>query len=224
MWFLQNGLTIQDVLIQILAILVVIFIVLPFHEFLRAFIAYKLGDNTAKYYGQMSMNPLIHFDPLGALSLLIFNFGWAKPVFIDPRSFKNPRRDLTLLTICGPISYLIAAIIGGILLNIIILIGYPITIAYLSWIYRFLYTYIIICVRLAIFNLIPIPPLDGFKILELLIPTKYIAKYYRYHNIIVIAMFILLLIGFFDKPLGFLQSVVYFSILKITQFPFIFFK
>jgi Zn-dependent protease len=224
MWFLQNGLTIQNILIQILAILVVIFAVLPFHEFLRAFIAHKLGDNTAKYSGQTTLNPLVHFEPLGALSLLIFNFGWAKPVFIDPRNFKKPRRDLALIAVCGPVSYIIAAILGGILLNIIILICYPITMVYIGWMYNFLPAYIIICVRLAIFNLIPIPPFDGFKILELLIPTKYIVKYYEYHNIIVIAMFALLLFGLFDKPLGFLQSVVYFSIVKITQFPFMLFK
>ncbi|MDR1628035.1 MAG: site-2 protease family protein [Oscillospiraceae bacterium] len=224
MWFLQSGLTIQNILIQILAILAVIFAVLPFHEFLRAYIAHKLGDNTAKHCGQMTLNPLVHFDPFGALSLLIFNFGWAKPVFIDPGNFKRPRRDLILTTVCGPISYIIAAIFGGIFLNVITLICYPITTAYFSLIYNFLSAYILICVRLAIFNLVPIPPFDGFKILELLIPTKYIIKFRKYHNIIIIVMFVLLLFGFFDKPLGILQSVVYFSVIKITQFPFMIFK
>lgn len=121
MWFLQPNLSFLDVIARIVAVLTIIFLILPLHECAHGWMAYKLGDDTAKRSGRMTLNPLAHFDPIGALSILLFNFGWAKPVPVDPRNFKNPRKDNALTALAGPISNLLAAIAGGLILNFILL-------------------------------------------------------------------------------------------------------
>jgi len=93
MWFLQPGITFEDLIIRMLVTLVVIFVSLPLHEFAHAWTAYKLGDDTAKNLGRLTINPLAHFSTLGAVCLLLFDFGWANPVPIDTRNFKHPKRD-----------------------------------------------------------------------------------------------------------------------------------
>lgn len=222
MWFLQSGLNLQDILMRILAVVTIVFLILPLHEFAHGWVAYKLGDKTAKYCGRLTLNPLAHFDPLGALSILLFSFGWARPVPIDPRNFEKPRRDMAITALAGPVSNLVAAIVGGLLLNFIIIIGMPILGSLIKWIYTFLMYYIMINVSLAVFNFIPIPPLDGFKIIQAFIPDKHLWIYYKYGNIITSAMFLLLLFGFFNKPLAIMQTAVYGAIVSITRIPFIF--
>ena len=91
MWFLQDGMTLQKAIMNILAILITIFVVMPIHEWTHGFVAYKFGDNTAKYSGRLTLNPLAHIDPLGAAAMILFRFGWAKPVPVDARNFKNPK-------------------------------------------------------------------------------------------------------------------------------------
>ena len=209
---------------RILAAIIIIFFILPLHEYAHGWVAYKLGDKTAKYSGRLTLNPLVHFDPLGALSILLFNFGWARPVPIDPRNFENPKRDMALTALAGPVSNLLAAIFGGLILNFIILLGFPIIYLLKRWIYSFLMYYIMINVSLAVFNLIPIPPLDGFKILQAFIPNKYLWTYYKYSNAITFAMFILLFLGFFNFPLSVIQTAVYGAIVSITSLPFMFFS
>lgn len=98
---------------QILATLFVIFCILPLHEFAHAWAASRLGDNTARYNGRYTLNPLVSFDPIGSLFLLLFGFGWAKPVPIDSRYFKKPKRDTALTALAGPLSNLIAGWAGG---------------------------------------------------------------------------------------------------------------
>ena len=117
MWFLQNGMTMDVVLMTILALLVTIFVILPIHEWAHGFIAYKLGDKTAKYSGRLTLNPLKHIDPLGAAWMILFRFGWAKPVPVDARNFKNPKVGLALTALAGPVSNLIIAIISALTLN-----------------------------------------------------------------------------------------------------------
>ena len=114
---LRGQLTPQSAIAQILAVLLIIFIVLPFHEWAHAFVAYKLGDTTVKYRGRLSLNPIEHIDPIGALALLLFGYGWAKPVPIDTSNFKKPKRDMALTAIAGPAANVIAAAVGAFLLN-----------------------------------------------------------------------------------------------------------
>jgi Zn-dependent protease len=135
-----------DFLLLAISLLVAITI----HEFFHAFIADKLGDPTPRSMGRLSLNPFVHLDPLGTLALFFIRFGWGKPVPIDSYNFKNPRRDEILVSLAGPLSNLLFAVICAIILRFI---PSPI----------FLY-FIQINLMLGVFNLLPIPPLDGSKI------------------------------------------------------------
>lgn len=136
---------------------------LSFHEFAHAFVAYKLGDSTAKHQGRLTINPLSHLDPLGGLMVLLVGFGWAKPVPVDVRNLKNPNTDMMKIAVAGPLSNILLAFLGGLAVQ-----------AYASSVFAsafFLFTQINIA--LAIFNLIPLAPLDGSQILSgLLIKHK----------------------------------------------------
>lgn len=220
MWFLQPGITISDVLMRILASLVIILLIMPIHEFSHGFIAYKLGDKTAKHSGRLTLNPLSHFDTLGAISILIFDIGWAKPVPVNARNFKNPRRDMAITALFGPLSNIIAAILGAVILNGITLFM-PQTLGMTTAISKFLSYYTIINISLAAFNFLPIPPLDGYKILECSIPQKYLTKYYQYYPMILIILLGLMLFGFFDIPLLFIRVSIYNVVMKLGSLPFI---
>jgi Zn-dependent protease len=155
--------------LEILIILIPILIFsLCFHEFAHGYIAYKLGDNTAERNGRLTLNPLHHLDPIGSLMILFVGFGWAKPVPVNPSNFKNPRNDMIKVAFAGPASNLILSLIAGSIMrlnNILLLTSNEsILIA--------LYFFIFINISLAIFNLIPIAPLDGSQIFG-----NYISKY-----------------------------------------------
>lgn len=220
MWFLQPGITMLDVLMRIFAALVIIFLILPIHEYSHGFIAYKLGDRTAKYSGRLTINPLSHFDPLGAFSILIFDIGWAKPIPIDSRNFKNPRRDVAITALAGPLSNILAAVIGAFILNATLLLSQTNQTIFVYAFQKFLSYYVIINISIAAFNFLPIPPLDGYKILECLIPNKYIVKYYSYYPLILIMLLGLMLFGFFDIPMMLIRSSIYSLVIKIGSLPF----
>lgn len=219
MWFLQPGITFEDVLMRILAVLIIVFLIFPLHEYAHAFIAYKLGDGTAKATGRMTFNPLAHFDPIGSMLLLFFNFGWAKPVPVNASNFKKPRRDMALVSVAGPLSNVLAALIGGFLLHFVKIFGSG---EASVLIYIFLSYYVVINVDLAVFNLIPIAPLDGFGIIEAFIPQRFLVKYYQHQRVIGMIIVFALLFGFLSGPIGFLQNAVCGFIMNVTSLPFSF--
>ena len=203
-------------LMQIAAVLFIIFCVLPFHEFAHAFVAQKLGDPTAKWNGRVTLNPLASIDPVGAMFILLFGFGWAKPVPVDSRYFKNRKRDTALVALAGPVANLIAAFAGTFLLNLIAVIFKTLP----SFIYVFLYYYIVINISLAAFNLIPIPPLDGSKILEAFLPNRVYYNYYRYQRYLVLGIFLLMFTGILDIPLDLLRNLLYKLVVFLADLPF----
>jgi len=150
----------------------VILFSLTIHEYAHAYIANKLGDDTAKRLGRLTLNPLKHLDPIGTILLLLVHFGWAKPVPVDPRNFKDPKKDMLYVAIAGPISNIITAIISGILLKFIVfdLASAGAFGAYTAPLIQFLVWMIFIGVVLAVFNMLPIPPLDGSRVLYGLLP------------------------------------------------------
>lgn len=193
-----------SVVFQILATLFIIFCILPLHEFAHGWAAGKLGDNTAKYSGRLTMNPLASFDPVGSLFLLLFGFGWAKPVPVDSRYFKNPKRDMALTALAGPVSNFLAAWVGGLIyfgLTIAARIALP------HFLYIFFSAYITINVALAVFNLLPIPPLDGSKILGAFLSNRTLYNYYKYQNVIVMVAFVVLFSGLLNGPIWALENV-----------------
>lgn len=156
------------------------------HEYSHGRAAYSLGDPTAKMAGRLTLNPIPHIDPIGAISLFLFNFGWAKPVPINSGYFQNPRKDNVLVSISGPISNLAAAFVAGLFIRY-----FP-----LPWeLYLKVLVYMILMnVGLGLFNLIPVPPLDGSHILENLLPTRAALRYSelrRYGPLILIGIILL---------------------------------
>lgn len=139
--------------LSLLISLIALVVAITIHEFAHALVADRLGDPTPRLMGRLTLNPLSHLDPIGTLMILLVRFGWGKPVQFDPFNLKNPRRDAALISIAGPISNMLLAI----LLSIIIRFIPPI-------IGQFFLPIIFLNVILAVFNLIPIHPLDGFKI------------------------------------------------------------
>jgi Zn-dependent protease len=152
----------------IILIAIFLLVAFPVHEFAHAFVAYRLGDSTARLFGRLTLNPVVHFDPIGGLMLILsslsgtgFIFGWAKPTPVNPMNLRDRRNGEVLVAIAGPVSNLIMAAIGGIIVRIVVASGVqiPITVA------QVLIGFVQINVLLAIFNLIPIPPLDGSALL-----------------------------------------------------------
>ena len=141
---------------EVLALLIpVLLFALVFHEFSHGWVANKLGDPTAKHQGRLTLNPLVHLDPFGSMMILFVGFGWAKPVPVDSRYLANPRTDMMKIAFAGPASNLLLAFIGGMLIRVTGYMG-PLT--------SMLIIFTQINISLAVFNMIPIPPLDGSQI------------------------------------------------------------
>lgn len=218
--FSGGSVDMMSVISQILATLFIIFCILPLHEFAHGWAAEKLGDHTAKYSGRLTMNPLASFDPIGSLFLLLFGFGWAKPVPIDSRYFKNPKRDTALTAVAGPLSNFLAAWVGGIIYFGLILAAH---LSLPGFVRSFFVAYITINVALAVFNLLPIPPLDGSKILGAFLSNRTLYNYYRYQNVIVMVAFLVLFSGMLDRPIWWLENLCLSGVQWLAILPYHFF-
>ena len=178
----------QDIgqyLVQIVLLLPIFLLSLSFHEFSHGYVSYLLGDPTAKRQGRLTLNPLAHLDPMGTLVLIITRmFGWAKPVPIDPRHYKDRDKGIILVSIAGPAANFLLAIIFAILLRLIFarynlvmrgsgIFGPRDLSDIVGLVVTMIQTGVFLNIALAIFNLIPIPPLDGSKILRGILPRKY---------------------------------------------------
>lgn len=216
--FAGQHVDIWSVLAQALSVLFIIFCILPLHEFAHGWVANKLGDPTAKLDGRLTLNPLASVDPVGAFALLAFGFGWAKPVPVDSRYFKKPKRDMAITALAGPVSNLLAALVGAILVVVFeVFVPYNGVTAFL---YNVLYYYVVVNISLAVFNLIPVPPLDGSRIIGAFLSDRALATYYRYQNMFVMVLFVLMMTGAFSGPLYTVQNFFANLIFTIARFPF----
>jgi len=143
---------------------------LTIHEFAHAYSAYLLGDNTAKQMGRLTLNPMSHIDPMGFMLLLFVGFGWAKPVPFNPYNLKNQRWGPAIVGLAGPFSNLLSVVVFGIVLKFLVM---PLGVLPSNLLFQFLLLLIFLNIVLLLFNLIPIPPLDGSKVLLSVIPDRY---------------------------------------------------
>ena len=141
---------------------------LSFHEFAHAWMAYRLGDSTAARMGRLTLNPISHLDPVGSIALLLMGFGWAKPVPVDARYFQNPKEDMVKVAAAGPISNIILAIIAALALRFLFSTG-----LITNSIKTFFIIFMQINITLAVFNLLPVSPLDGSQILSPFLEKKF---------------------------------------------------
>lgn len=211
----------EAILMQIVATLFVIFCILPLHEYAHGWMAERLGDHTARAAGRLTLNPLASLDPFGALFLLLFGIGWAKPVPVNPWNFKKPKRDMAITALAGPVSNLLAALVGAIVYYALLLTVLPnVPVAVFLGVHSFFNAYIIINVGLAVFNLLPVPPLDGSRIVSAFLSDWAMNAYYRYQNVIVMVLFLLLFSGVLDRPLNIAQNAALDGILWLAGLPF----
>ncbi|MEE0434546.1 MAG: site-2 protease family protein [Peptococcaceae bacterium] len=178
------------------------------HEYAHGWMSYKLGDPSPKYDGRLSLNPLHHIDLLGALFLIVFNFGWAKPVQVNPRYYKNPKRGMALVALAGPVANFILALLCLIVNNIILRVTGGSVGMVVYYLYDFFLLSAMVNVGLGVFNLIPLPPLDGSKVLAMFLPTRWYYNYMRIEQWGFVALFLLLALGVLSRPLFYLRSGV----------------
>ena len=171
-----------------------ILLALTFHEYAHAYVANRLGDDTAKQSGRLSLNPLRHLDPLGTIMIFLVHFGWAKPVPVNPNRLKNPKKDMLWISAAGPAANMILALASGILLRLIVATaGEADRHSFMGLLTYVVFMSLQINLALAIFNILPIAPLDGSKILSGLLPAGFEKMLYfmeRYGPFILLGLII----------------------------------
>ncbi|MCD7844263.1 MAG: site-2 protease family protein [Oscillospiraceae bacterium] len=211
-----NGLdwsVLTDILLSVIPALVCI----TLHELSHGFVAYKLGDNTAKNAGRLTLNPIRHIDVWGLVCMVLFKFGWAKPVPVNMRNFQNPKRGMALTALAGPVCNFIIAVVFLFLYGLLwplylrgsavmtIIVQMVITTAYLS-------------LALAVFNLLPIPPLDGSKVLYSFLNDRAYEKLMRYEKYGMIIMVVLVATGAVSGVLSTVTGWVYDKLFIFAEF------
>lgn len=190
---------------------------ITFHELAHGFAAYQLGDPTAKVNGRLTLNPISHIDWIGLMLLLTVRVGWAKPVPVDMRNFRHPKRDMAITALAGPAANFLLATAALGVASLIYHFAPQGTVAAYA-IYFFLYM-AVLSVGLGIFNLVPIPPLDGSKILFALLPDRAYYTILRYEKYVMGVLIVLVLLGAFDRPLSFLMLHVLQGFCAVTGMP-----
>jgi Zn-dependent protease len=195
---------------------------LSFHEFCHGYVAHLLGDNTAARQGRLTLNPLRHLDPIGTLTLLVLGFGWARPVQINSRFFRKPRRDIALVSLAGAAGNFLSALVVAIIWGLAIRFSpgaffgpIGLSVPSLSII---IINLMDLNVGLGIFNLIPIPPLDGSRVLSMFLPVSALKGYYfleRWGMLIILILSFTGVIGYIMNPLlaiasTFLSRIIFF--------------
>lgn len=220
MWILQSirNRDFLNLFVGLAVHALIIFVILPVHEYAHAWAAARLGDRTATQRGRLTFDPMRHVDPMGALCLVLFGFGWAKPVPVNPFYFKNRKTGMALTALAGPVSNLLMAVLGAVLYNVLAL-TLPLGNYWLA-VYYFFYYYITINISLAVFNLLPIPPLDGSRIFSAVLPERWTYAVARYERIIFLVLAVVLFSGMLDGVLSLLNGWAFYLVTTVAGAPF----
>ena len=208
--YLREGMYFEAI-ISIISKAFVVFCCLPLHELAHGLVANKCGDHTAKAQGRLTINPFAHLDPIGTIMIFLFGIGYANPVPVRARNFKNPKKGMAVTALAGPAANLLMGFIAVCCYYIFLL--FPVNTA--TYFIRLFFSYAAsINVTLAVFNLLPIPPLDGSKVLAMVVPSKFYFKYMQYERYVMIALLALLFFGVLDTPIYYLSEFM----MKIISF------
>ena len=213
--YMLGGGDLRSYMIGLLLSLPIVLLALSVHEWAHGFASYRLGDPTPRYMERLTLSPLKHLDPVGFVCMLLCGFGWAKPVPIDPRYYKKPRRDVAIVSLAGPLSNLLLAFLFLLLLRFVGF-GWLVQRSYTtqlgadlaSFVLLLFYYGIFMNTTLAVFNLLPCPPLDGSKILFSLLPRRYYFKIAPYERQISLVLMLLLLLGPLSSLINFLTDLI----------------
>lgn len=207
----------NDMLYKFFIRAVVLFTAMPVHECAHGLVADRLGDDTPRVQGRLTLNPFAHLDWTGTILLFFTGFGWAKPVSVDMRNFKHPRRDMALTALAGPASNITIAFLVLVIYRFLPFFTAMRMTPAISALSEILGSVIVINVSLAVFNFLPVPPLDGSKIFGAVLPEKLYHGMLRYQRQISIALMLLLFSGILTIPLTWLSSRAVDFLLFITS-------
>lgn len=206
---LSRNFSFAEIVIRLLSSCAVVFLTMPVHEAAHAFVAVKLGDPTPRYQGRLTLNPFAHIDYFGALCIILFGFGWAKPVSVNMRNFDEPKKDMALTALAGPASNLIMAFALTFLSNFFIFVYFKTGLFFISYVVFFLNYAAYLNITLAIFNFIPIPPLDGSRLLFAFLPDSVYYRIMRYERVLIIIVLVLCYTGIIGGPLSLVSNNIY---------------
>ena len=204
-----------SVLTDILYYVIPALVCITLHELAHGFVAYKLGDNTARRAGRLTLNPLRHIDPVGLLMMVIVHFGWAKPVPVDMRNFKNPKRGMAVTALAGPLANVLISLVSLLLYGFLYVFLYSSAAG--SFALNLIYITAYLSLSLAVFNLIPIPPLDGSKILFSVISDRAYDQLMRYERYGMILLVVIMVTGALTNVLGTVLTFLFDRFFVVAQ-------